>query len=72
MNKWIVNFLDQKTQRGVCKGEHSGWAPVLSGVPQGSVIGPILFLVYINDLQEKVNSNVRIFTDDTIVYMDDD
>ena len=69
VNKWIANFLDQRTQRVVCKGEHSGWAPVLSGVPQGSVIGPILFLVYINDLPEKVHSTVRLFADDTIVYM---
>ena len=50
-------------------GEVSSWVPVTSGVPQGSVIGPILFLVYINDLQAKLQSKVQLFADDTIVYM---
>ena len=63
------SFLHQRSQRVVCKGDHSGWAPVLSGVPQGSVIGPVLFLVYINDLPKEVNSTVRLFADDTIMYM---
>ena len=66
---WIVDFLHQRSQRVVCNGDHSGWAPVLSGVPQGSVIGPILFLVYINDLPKEVNATVRLFADDTIMYM---
>ena len=47
----------------------SSWVPVSSGVPQGSVIGPTLFLVYINDLPTKLQSKVRLFADDTIVYM---
>ena len=69
VHKWIVDFLHQRSQRVVCKGDHSGWAPVLSGVPQGSFIGPVLFLVYINDLPKEVNSTVRLFADDTIMYM---
>jgi ribonucleases P/MRP protein subunit RPP40 len=69
VNQWIVNFLAQRSQRVVCKGEHSDWAPVLSGVPQGSVIGPLLFLIYINDLPDKVRATVRLFADDTIMYM---
>ena len=68
-NKWIEDFLSQRTQRVVCNGRFSDWASVKSGVPQGSVIGPILFLIYINDLPEEVKSTVRLFTDDTIMYM---
>ena len=66
VNKWIVNFLAQRSQRVVCKGEHSDLAPVLSGVPQGSYIGPTLFLIYINDLPVKVGATIRLFADDTI------
>ena len=69
VHKWIVDFLYQRSQHVVCNGDQSGWAPVLSGVPQGSVIGPVLFLVYINDLPKEVNSTVRLFADDTIMYM---
>ena len=47
----------------------SSWTPVTSGVPQGSMVGPILFLVYLNDLPAKLQSKVRLFADDTIIYM---
>ena len=69
VNGWVEDFLKDRQQRVVCEGEMSEWEPVTSGVPQGSVIGPILFLLYINDLPDGLQSQVRLFADDTIVYM---
>ena len=66
---WIRDFFEGRSQRVVCKEEHSQWASVLSGVPQGSVIGPVLFLIYINDLPEEVRGKVRLFADDMIMYV---
>ena len=67
---WIESFLSDRSQRVVVEGEQSDPAPVTSGVPQGSVLGPILFLVFINDLPKCVGSSCRLFADDTIVYKD--
>ena len=67
---WIKSFLLDRSQRVIVDGETSSPAPVTSGVPQGSVLGPILFLVFINDLpQYTKHSQVRLFADDTIVYL---
>ena len=65
---WIKSFLDNRTQTVVIEGKQSHTAPVTSGVPQGSVLGPILFLAYINDLPDNITSQVRLFADDTVVY----
>ena len=62
---WIRAFLGDRSQTVVLEGEESGSVPVTSGVPQGSVLGPILFLVYINDLPDELSSQVRLFADDT-------
>ena len=65
---WTNDFLANRRQRVVVDGEFSTHASVSSGVPQGSVLGPILFLCYINDLPSSVSSNVRLFADDSIMY----
>ena len=68
---WIQSFLSGRSQRVVLDGETSDACPVLSGVPQGSVLGPCLFLrlMYINDMSENIQSNIRPFADDTIMYL---
>ena len=62
---WIAAFLRNREQRVVVGGEMSSWTQVLSGVPQGSILGPVLFLVYINDVPVQVKSKVKLFADDT-------
>lgn len=67
---WIKSFLSDRTQQVVVDGESSESVPVTSGVPQGTVLGPSLFLVFINDMPEyTTHSTVRLFADDTIVYL---
>ena len=66
--RWIENFLVGRTQQVVVEGETSTIGPVISGVPQGSVLGPLLFLAFINDLENGLHSRVRLFADDTILY----
>jgi hypothetical protein len=67
--KWFTSYLTNRYQRVTLDGHSSDWLPVLSGVPQGSILGPLLFLLYINDLPDVVkNSNVKLFADDTKFY----
>ena len=67
-HKWISSFLQDRMQRVVVGGEHFEWSRVVSGVPQGTVLGPLLFLLYINDLPENLSSTCRLFADDCVVY----
>ena len=62
------SFLNDRYQRVVVNGKHSNWAPILAGVPQGSILRPLLFLVYINDLPDNLNSLVKYFSDDTSLF----
>ena len=64
----IEQWLTDRRQRVVVDGEVSSWKSILSGVPQGSLLGPILFLVYINDLEEGVTGNILKFADDTKLF----
>ena len=64
---WIHAFLGNRSQTAVLDGEESGSVPVTSVVPEGSVLGPILFLVYINALPSELSSQVRLFADDSRV-----
>ena len=66
---WIQSFFSGRSQRVVLNGETSDACPVLSGVPQRSVLGPCLFIIYINDMPENMQSNIRLFADDTIMYL---
>ena len=68
INNWIKMFLTERQQQGVIEGESSASCPVGSGVPQGTVIGPLLFLLHINDLPDKIKSQVRLFADDCLIY----
>ena len=65
---WIGSFLSNRTHNVVGDGVKSQTEPVTSGVPQGTVFGPLLFLIYINDISEQLQSPVRLFADDSVVY----
>lgn len=67
--KLLSSFLADRKQRVVLNGTCSEWEGVLSGVPQGSVLGPLLFLIYINDLTDNINSNIRLFADDSSLFI---
>jgi hypothetical protein len=65
---WISAFLTKRFQRVVVNGKTSDWVSVLSGTPQGTVLGPHLFLIHINDIHHNISSTTRLFADDCLVY----
>ena len=67
--KWLQSYLDNRQQRVVICGSSSQWGAIPGGVPQGSHLGPLLFIVYINDIVEKIRSNIKLFADDTSLYV---
>ena len=66
--KWVDSFLCFRQQRVVVNGVKTDWAPVLSGVPQGTVLGPLLFSLYINDISSDIGSEIRLFADNCVCY----
>ena len=65
---WIENFLLDRTQYLQVSGTRSSWISVTPGVPQDTIIGPLLFLIYINDIVHNLNSKIKLFADDAVLY----
>jgi hypothetical protein len=66
---WLESWLTTREQKVLVDGEKSRSVKVKSGVPQGTVLGPLMFLLYINDIGENIRSSERLFADDSLVYM---
>ena len=66
--QWFRNFLTGPMKRVVLGGTCSSWSPVLCGVPQGTILGPVLFILYVNDISSGISSTVKLYADDTKVY----
>ena len=65
---WITDYLANRFQRVCIKGSFSSWKRIFAGVPQGSILGPLLFLIFINDIVNNIKTNIRLFADDTSLY----
>ena len=65
----LSDFLRNRKQRVTLNGQSSSWTNVNAGIPQGSILGPLLFLIYINDLSDGLSSNAKLFADDTSLFL---
>ena len=66
---WFKSYLSDRKQRIILPGVTSDWAYICAGVPQGSILGPLLLLLFINDIGLDIGSNIRLFADDTSLYI---
>ena len=64
----LSDFVSSRKQKVALNGQNSSWTNVHAGVPQGSILGPLLFLIYINDLSDNLISNAKLFADDTSLF----
>ena len=70
---WFSNYLSKRRHGLQLDGEHSGWTGLTKGVPQGSILGPMLFLLFVNELSDVVqHCTVNLYADDTTIYSTDD
>lgn len=67
--QWFSSYLSCRRQRVQYRNVSSAWVSISAGVPQGSILGPLLFLVYINDIVNDISSNIKLFADDTSLYI---
>ena len=67
--EWFHSYLDNREQPVIIHGSNSRWDKIPAGVPQGPRQGPLLFLIYINDITENIKSNIKLFADDTSLYV---
>ena len=66
---WVKNYLSERKQRVVINNSTSSWRDINIGVPQGSIVDPLLFIVFINDILTDINSTITLFADDTSLYL---
>ena len=69
VHAWFADYLSDRKQRVVLPGAVSDWTYIRAGVPQGSILGPLLFLLYVNDIVNDIGSNIRLFADDTSLFI---
>ena len=67
--RWIEAFLNTRRQKVLANGAQSNWYPVVSGIPQGSILGPILFSLFVNDIPKEIRSHISMFADDSKIYL---